>query len=81
MKYRVQTLSCFIGDFGDKVAKEFLNGDPCAKADFKKLALLVMYLEAIKCQLALSSVFILENGSNDDNILLESGDCLLMEQQ
>ncbi len=81
MTYRLWKMSVYIATFGDKVAREFLNGNSCAKSDFKKLAHLVMLHKITKCYITSSSVFILENGSENDNILLESNDCLLEEVQ
>lgn len=77
--YRMQLLGCYIGTFGDNVAREFLNGNSSSLKDFKKLRLLVKYFRILECYKTEYNLFLLENDI-PSNILLEDNSCLLLEQ-
>ncbi len=64
---RLQLTEQYISDFSVNVANQFSYGQKCAEHNFKTLALLVCYVEALTCYQPITG-----NITEEDNCLSET---------
>jgi len=63
---RLQLTSSYIATFSGKVAKQYQQGQKCANQNFRKLALLVGYVEVLRCYQPITG-----NVTEEDNCITE----------
>ena len=64
---RLQLIAAYIADFAVSVSNQFGYGQKCAEHNFKTLALLVGYIEALTCYQPITG-----NITEEDNCLSET---------